>query len=60
MSRRETEILRCIMRGRTGSQIAYSLMISPHTVRAHVRNIYLRLGVHSRVELIRRVLVFDE
>ena len=45
---REIEILRRLAQGLTYSQIAAALIISPHTVNAHLRTIYGKLGVTSR------------
>ena len=36
--------------GLTVEEIAQLLVISPHTVRTHVKNAFRRLGVHSRDE----------
>ncbi|WP_316013643.1 LuxR family transcriptional regulator [Roseobacter sp. HKCCA0434] len=48
LSPREREILRWIARGRSNSQISQVLNISPHTVDAHLRKIYDKLGVTDR------------
>lgn len=49
---REHEILCMISRGCSYSEIADSLHLSTHTVRAHTRNIFRKLAVHSRSEAV--------
>jgi two-component system response regulator NreC len=50
---RETEILRLIVEGYTNRQIAEHLNISIRTVEGHRANISDKLGLHSRLELVR-------
>jgi two-component system response regulator NreC len=50
---RETEILRLIVEGYTNRQIGQELIISIRTVEGHRANISDKLGLHSRVELVR-------
>jgi DNA-binding CsgD family transcriptional regulator len=45
---RQREILNQLSRGSTNAQIATALDISPETVRKHVENILLRLGLPTR------------
>jgi two-component system, NarL family, response regulator LiaR len=52
LSSRETEVLRAMMTGRRGRQIASDLHISADTVRTHTQNIYAKLEVHSRLEAV--------
>ena len=49
LSPRELEVLVWVARGKTNSSIGDILSISGHTVEAHVRRIYLKLGVCDRV-----------
>jgi predicted ATPase/DNA-binding CsgD family transcriptional regulator len=46
---RETEILRLVADGLTDPRIAARLRISVRTVHAHLRSVYTKLGVTSRV-----------
>jgi DNA-binding CsgD family transcriptional regulator len=47
---RERTILNLYAEGLSAEEIARVLIISPHTVRTHVKNAFRRLGVHSRAE----------
>jgi DNA-binding NarL/FixJ family response regulator len=47
---RETEVLRLIADGVDNVSIGRELSISPHTVKRYVKNIFEKLGVHSRVQ----------
>ena len=53
LSPRERDVLLSMMEGKRGRQIAQDLMISTDTVRAHIRNIFAKLDVHSRLEAVR-------
>ena len=50
LSEREKEILKCSMEGKEYAQIADQLFLSKHTVRQHMKNIYAKLHVSSKVE----------
>jgi DNA-binding CsgD family transcriptional regulator len=39
--------------GATNQQAARRLRVSPHTVNAHLRHVFTKLGVSSRVQLTR-------
>lgn len=52
LTRRETEILGEIYKGKTNTQIAQELFISESTVKAHIYNLFRKLGVGSRVEAV--------
>lgn len=52
LSKRESEILPFVLRGRSSERIAGELFISKSTVDTHIRKIYLKCGVHSRQELL--------
>ena len=49
---RQSEVLRLLEHGRSTSQIAQQLHLSPETVRNHVRAVLRALGVHSRLEAV--------
>lgn len=50
---RETEVLRLIVQGYTNRQMGEELNISIRTVEGHRANLSEKLGLHSRVELVR-------
>jgi two-component system, NarL family, response regulator NreC len=50
---REVDVLKFIVEGYTNRQIAEKLSISTRTVEGHRANLSEKLGLHSRVELVR-------
>ncbi len=48
---RETEVLEHLLAGRSSVDIGRRLYLSPHTVNDHVRHIFEKAGVSSRMEL---------
>lgn len=55
LSNREFEIVSGLADGLTYNEIAEKLFISVETVRYHIKNIYLKLQVHSRTQAILKV-----
>lgn len=47
----ELRIVAHVVDGLTNREIATLLMVSRHTVDAHLKHIYIKLGIHTRVEL---------
>jgi DNA-binding NarL/FixJ family response regulator len=52
LSAREVEVLRLVAQGLSNAQIAEQLVISPYTVNAHMRSIYNKLEVNSRIAVV--------
>lgn len=52
LSPREMQVLDLIARGFTYAEIAAQLTLSVTTVQTHVRNVYGKLGVHSKTEAV--------
>jgi DNA-binding CsgD family transcriptional regulator len=55
---RQWEVLRRVATGASNTRIARDLGLSEATVRKHLENVFLRLGVQSRTEAVARVLAF--
>jgi len=53
LTAREKEVSLLLIEGNTYKQVAYHLHISTDTVRQHIKNIYRKLQINSRVQLIR-------
>jgi DNA-binding NarL/FixJ family response regulator len=54
LSKREQEILEQLAKGYRYKEIAYKLFVSVETVRTHIRNIYEKLHVNTRVEALKK------
>jgi len=50
LTKREREILELLMDGLSYKDIADKCFISTQTLNSHIKNIYTKLGVHSRAE----------
>jgi PAS domain S-box-containing protein len=49
---RQIQVVHLLERGRTTTQIAEELHLSPETVRNHIRRLMRALGAHSRLEAV--------
>jgi DNA-binding CsgD family transcriptional regulator len=47
----EVRVAELVASGMTNRATAEELIVSPHTVDAHLKHMYVKLGIHSRVEL---------
>ncbi|NLH76380.1 MAG: helix-turn-helix transcriptional regulator, partial [Acidobacteria bacterium] len=54
LTAREAEIVRLLIEGRDNRAITEALFIADHTVKNHIHNIYRKLDIRNRVQLVRR------
>lgn len=50
LTKREKETLLYIVKGFSNEEIAETLVVSIHTVKAHIESIYRKFGVHNKVQ----------
>ena len=55
LTRREEDVLRLLMEGRTFAEAADELVVSLNTVKSHVRRIYAKMGVNGKADLLEKV-----
>jgi DNA-binding CsgD family transcriptional regulator len=55
LSKTQRTVAWLVSQALTNQQIARRMYLSPHTVNYHLRQIFLKLGISSRVELARIV-----
>ncbi|GGO67752.1 LuxR C-terminal-related transcriptional regulator [Nonomuraea cavernae] len=53
LTAQQLRIARLVAEGATNREVAERLFLSPRTIDHHLRNVFVRLGVRSRVELAR-------
>ena len=56
LTTRESEVLTLLTEGASNAQIAAALFVSVETVRSHVKQVYRKLGVHTRSQATSLVL----
>jgi DNA-binding CsgD family transcriptional regulator len=59
ISKRESEIVQLICKGKSNQDISDSLFISLQTVKDHIHRIYLKTGVKNRVQLTNLIRTFS-
>jgi len=59
MTDSEATVARLVAEGLTNREVAERLFVSPHTVSGHLRHIFMKLGVNSRVDLARIVASYE-
>lgn len=55
----EREVVRLVSEGLVNKDIATRLFVSPRTVQNHLTHVYTKLGVTSRVQLVREAVRRD-
>ncbi|NKZ09296.1 helix-turn-helix transcriptional regulator, partial [Actinomadura latina] len=55
LTAQQAHIARMAAEGATNREIAARLLLSPRTIDHHLRNVFTRLGIRSRVELARLI-----
>jgi DNA-binding NarL/FixJ family response regulator len=60
LSGRESEILTMLAQGLTGEEIAKRLVLSPETVRTHIRNAMEKLDARTRTEAVVKAIDLEE
>src|SRR5215211_4665129 len=56
LSKREREVVKLLLEGKSNKLIAASLGISKRTVEFHLKNVYAKFQVSSRIELILKLV----
>jgi ATP/maltotriose-dependent transcriptional regulator MalT len=54
LTERETDVLRLVTAGLSNREIAHALYIEVNTVKTHLKSLYGKLNVHSRLQVVRR------
>ena len=55
LSQQELQVINLVWRGLSNNEIADMLVVSAHTVKTHVKNIFHKTGAKNRTELVYRV-----
>ncbi len=55
LTEREQQLTRLVLQGFSTTDIAHRLVISVHTVQAHLRNVFTKTGVRARRDLVTKI-----
>lgn len=55
LTKREETVLKCLLEGKSNQEISDDLVISIHTLKKHIMNIYRKTDVNSRGQLMNKV-----
>lgn len=56
LTKREREVLLCIIQGENRESICENLAFSENTLKKHMSNIYKKIGVNNRIQLLKTVM----
>lgn len=56
LTKREREVLLCVVQGENRETISENLTVSENTLKKHMSNIYRKIGVNNRVQLLKAVM----
>jgi DNA-binding CsgD family transcriptional regulator len=59
LSFREKEIVALVEKGYSYKQMSELLFVTTYAVNYHLKNIYKKLGIHSKSELLSRIMEED-
>lgn len=59
LTERESEIATLLLKGRTYKMIAEELYLSQNTIKTHIKNIYSKFNIQSRMELVNLIMEKD-
>jgi len=55
LTKREIDVLKLIAEGYSNDEIAEKMFISKNTVKSHIKNIYLKLDVKNRIQVLKKL-----
>ncbi len=56
LTKREKEVLLCVIQGEDRESVCESLAFSENTLKKHMSNIYKKIGVNNRIQLLKTVM----
>jgi DNA-binding CsgD family transcriptional regulator len=56
LTERELEVVKLLFEQKTRDEIAKKLELKPRTIRHHMENIHVKLGVNNRVGVVLRII----
>ncbi len=56
LSPRELQVLELLVEGKSNKEIAELVYLSLDTVKSHMKNVYQKLGVHSRIQAVKTAI----